>query len=208
MSKPDLIPSRGAVAEPIYLTVERELTGRDLDRLSEAPAVTVPILQKLRSTHHKMAILIAQGKPLNEVAILVGCTVQRLVQLQVDPTFTELVRVYQDQVISAMLTDAGRLADKIVDVGEMAVDELHERMEDPQRRKNLPIGEVRKIAEFAMDRTVAPPKAAPNLPVVPAAITINFGTPMKAIPEGGHKTVAEEAKVIDGKVTFNDNFVD
>jgi hypothetical protein len=54
------------------MEVTRELTAQDLARLSEAPKVTVPILQKLRATHHRMAQLLAQGKSVGEVAAIVG----------------------------------------------------------------------------------------------------------------------------------------
>ena len=179
MSRPDLIPARGAVAEPLLLEVERQLTLADLARLSEAPKVSVPILQKLRATHHKQAQLLASGKSVKEVAAIVGCTPQRLVQLQVDPTFCELIVYYQDQQMVLMLQDSARLADKIIDLGEAAVDELRERMDNDGIRNNMAIGEVRKIAEFAMDRTVAPPKVASQAAVAPANITINFGTPVR-----------------------------
>ena len=179
MARPNFLPARGAVAEPLLIEVERELTSADLALLSDAPKVSVPVLQKLRAIHHRQAQLLASGKSVGEVAAIVGCTPQRLVQLRIDPTFCELVAYYQDQIMSAMLSDTSRLADKIVDLGEMAVDELRERMEDEGKRKALPIGEVRKVAEFAMDRTVAPPKVAAPPTAAPAAITINFGTKVR-----------------------------
>lgn len=178
MSRPDLIPSRGAIAEPLLLEVTRELTQEDLLRLGESPKVAVPVLQKLRAQHHRQAQLLAQGKSLKEVAAIVGCTSQRLVQLQNDPTFSELVSYYKEQNIAALLEDSVRLQAKIVDVGEMAVDELAVRLEDDAQRAHMSTANVRQIAEFAMDRTVAPPKAAPNVMQPPAAITINFGTPI------------------------------
>lgn len=193
MARPDLIPQRGAISEPLLMEVDRVLTQADANRLGEAPKVTVPILQKLRATHHRQALLLAQGKSVSEVAAIVGCTPQRLTQLQIDPTFIELVGYYQDQHMTQMLTDGARLADKIVDLGEMAVDELRERLEDEDKRKKMPIGEVRKIAEFAMDRTVAPPKSAAPTSTAPAAITINFGTPIKDRPD--------EALTIEGSVS-------
>ena len=179
MPRPDLIPSRGAIAEPLLLEVERQLTAQDLTHLNEAPKVSVPILQKLRATHHKQAQLLASGKSVKEVAAIVGCTPQRLVQLQVDPTFCELIAYYQDQQMSLMLQDSARLADKIVDLGEMAVDELRDRFEDEGKRKSMQTGNVLKVAEFAMDGTVAPPKVASQPAAAPANITINFGTPVK-----------------------------
>jgi|HubBroStandDraft_2_1064218.scaffolds.fasta_scaffold141923_1 hypothetical protein len=88
---PDLIPSRGAVAEPLVLEVVRELTPGDIARLSEAPKVGVPMIQRLRATHHRQAQLLAAGHSLTEVAAIVGCTTARLTQLQNDPTFIDLV---------------------------------------------------------------------------------------------------------------------
>lgn len=197
MARPDLLPSRGAIAEPLLMEVTREITSDDLRRLAEggAPKVTVPILQKLRATHHKQAALLAQGKSLAEVAAIVGCTTQRLVQLQADPTFTELISYYHDQMMMNLLDDASRLQGKIVDLGEQAVDEMLERMDDPAKRNAMRIGDVRQIAEFAMDRTVAPPKAAPNAQVPPAAITINFGTPLRDTSD------TADSKLIEGELS-------
>lgn len=206
MTKVDLIPSRGAMPEQLLLEVERELTADDLLRLADAPKVSVPILQKLRATHHRQAQLLAQGKSLGEIAVIVGCTAQRLVQLQVDPMFKELVAYYQDQIMVLAMEDGARLRDKIVDVGEMAVDELQARMEDDTKRNAMRTDEVRKIAEFAMDRTVAPPKAAPPPNTTPTSITLNFGTSLREQSSGppgaveGSPTDPKGAtKTIEGK---------
>jgi hypothetical protein len=181
----DLLPSRGRVASPLLLEVRAELKPDDLLRLSEAPKTTVPVLQKLRAVHHHQARLMAQGKTHGEIAAIIGCSVQRLVQLNVDPAFMSLVEYYKDQLMEQMLSDSARLQDKIVDVGEMAVDELHERLEDDDKRRKLPIGEVRKIAEFAMDRTVAPMKTAAPPNATPTAVTINFGTSLRSTDDLG-----------------------
>jgi hypothetical protein len=179
MPRGDIIPTRGAIAEPLVLEVTREITGDDLRRMGEAPAVGVPMVQKLRAVHHRQAQLLASGKTHGQVAAIVGCTVQRLVQLQQDAAFKDLVEYYKDQIMVLALEDGARLRDKIIDVGEMAVDELRERLENDEVRKRMRTGDVRQIAEFAMDRTVAPPKAAPNAASPPAAVTINFGTTLR-----------------------------
>ena len=199
MAKPDLIPSRGAIAEALLLEVERELTPEDLLRLADAPKVTVPILQKLRATHHRQAQLLAQGKSLGETAAIVGCTTQRLVQLQVDPMFQQLVAYYQDQIMVLALEDGARLRDKLVDVGEMAVDELRDRMEDDSKRVSMRTDDVRKIAEMALDRTVAPPKVAAPSNTAPTQVTINFGTSLKERPPSA------EQKTIEGKPEENED---
>lgn len=198
MSRPDLIPSRGAIAEPLVMEVVRPLTQADLAVLGEAPKVGVPPLQRLRATHHRQAALLAEGKSVSQVAAIVGCTPQRLTQLQTDPTFAELIHYYHDQMMVAHLTDAARLKDKIIDVGEMAVDELRERMEDDERRRRISAGEIRKIAEFAMDRTVAPPQMAPNVATTPAAITINFGTALRNTPAGAPVATIEGTSEPEG----------
>lgn len=197
MAKGDILPSRGAVAEPLLMEVTRDITAQDLLRLGEAPKVGVPVLQKLRAVHHRQAELLASGKTLVEVAAIIGCTTQRLVQLQTDPTFVELVAFYHDQYMVNAMSDGARLQAKITDLGEQAVDEMLERMDDDQKRKNMPVGEVRKIAEFAMDRTVAPPKSAPNQQQAPAAITINFGTGLRPIEQEDTPRAIAQGKTID-----------
>lgn len=164
-----------AIAAPLNIEIVRALTSDDLKSLVGAPRVDVPVLQKLRAIHHRQAVLIAEGKTNNEVAAIVGSTAQRIVQLKADPTFVELVGYYQDQIITAQIEDSARLRDKLVDLSEMAVDELRDRLEDDVKRKAMPVGEVRKIAEFGLDRTVAPPKSTTTSTAQPQVITLDFG---------------------------------
>lgn len=208
MNKPELIPSRGALAEPLLMEVTRELSSGDILRLADAPKVNVPVLQKLRAVHHRQAQLLAQGKKPTEVAVIVGCTVQRLIQLQNDPTFAELISYYHDQLMVGMLEDATRIQGKLVDAGEQAVDEILDRMEDPAKMAKIPIGELRQIAELGLDRTVAPPKTAPPQTNVPAHVTINFGTTLRppqdpelrAEGPGGSVALDASLKTIEGEV--------
>jgi len=195
MAYGDIIPTRGAIAEELLLEVIGDLTLDDLRRLREAPKAGVPMLQKLRATHHRQARLLAEGRPIGEVAVICGCTRQRLTQLQQDPMFTELVGYYQDQIVALQLEDSARLRDKLIDVAEMAVDELHDRLEDNDKRRAMSTGNVRMIAEMGLDRTVAPPKAALVATAPPAAITINFGTPLRPIG------TEEQEPMIEGTVT-------
>jgi hypothetical protein len=176
MTRKDIIPSRGAVAEPLLLEVTRALTADDLGRLSEAPKVGVPLLKKLRAVHHQQAQLLASGKSVKDVAAIIGCTTQRIIQLQTDPSFNDLVQYYRDQTMVTMLEDTARIQRKLVDVGEIAIDEIRDRLEDDAKLGSMDVKELRQIAQFAMDRTVAPPKAVQNQPAPAAAITINFGT--------------------------------
>ena len=92
------------------------------------------------------------------------------------PAFTDLVSYYHDQVVVLEVEDAQRIQGKLTDIAEMAVDEILERVEDDNKRKMLPMGELRKLTELGADRTVAPPKTATDTPIAPpTTITFNIG---------------------------------
>ena len=177
MSSGDLIPLRGAAVEPLFLEVVRDLTAADLADLINSPVTSgPPPLQKLRATHHRCAVLLAEGKDCAEVAAIVGMTPQRVRDLRdKDPAFRELLHYYSDQVISVQLEDSARIRDKLIDVAELAVDEIRDRLEDPEKMKKIPIGEIRQIAAMGLDRTVAPPKATTAQVLAPTQITLNIG---------------------------------
>jgi hypothetical protein len=179
MSASDLIQRRGRVAAPLALEIVRELTPTDLLRLHEAPLSSVPVLQRLKAMHHRQAKLIADGYTLREVAAACDTTAQRLTQLMKDPTFTDLVACYSDMEIARLLDDSARVRDKLIDVGETALDEIRDRLNDESKVKMIPIGELRQIAELGFDRTVAPPKPAVVPPAAPPTITLNFGTGLR-----------------------------
>ena len=179
MPRLPLVRSFGSRAEPLLLEIERALTAQDIAGLEEVRAPTSQqVVQKLRAVHHRQAQLLAQGKTAKEVAAICGCSEQRVATLKSDPSFAELIGYYQDQIMAAMLNDEARLRDKLVDLGELVVDEIRDRLEEPTNRRKVPVGELRKIAEFAMDRTVAPPKVAAPPTSAPSNITITFGTPV------------------------------
>lgn len=171
----ELIPSRGAFRS-IDLEVVREITPADIIALANAPKVPQVSPLKLRAIHHNQARLLAQGKAIKEVALLTGRTPQSITDLQKSPAFVDLVSYYSDQINTAALEDAVRIKAKLVDAAEVAVDEIQDRLEDEAKRKSMPIGELRKIAELGLDRTVAPPQATPsNQPPPPVQMTFNIG---------------------------------
>jgi hypothetical protein len=173
----DLIPPRNRPqVKPLLLEVEREITEDDIKSFLAAPPIVTrqAPLQRLRTIHHRQAQLIASGKSLVEISHMVGTTPHRLSSLCQDPTFKELVAFYQDQASEFMHEDRERIESKLIDVAEMALDELHERLDT--NPKAVPLAELRKAAEMGFDRTIAPSKTAQNSPIVPASITLNFGS--------------------------------
>lgn len=186
MSIVELLPGRGRIAAPLELEVQRELTASDLLQLAtpEMRPAAAPVLQRIRATHHRQALLLAQGYSAVDVASIVGSTPQRVRDLMKDPAFSDLMSQYADSAITELLEDTHRIQAKLVDLGEAAIDEMHDRVTDPEKIKAIPLGELRKISELALDRTVAPPKTAEKKEATPTNITISFGTALKT-PQPG-----------------------
>lgn len=173
-----MIPiSQGKIALPLSLSVERELTAEDLFRLATEPVErsSPPSLQKLKTIHHIAARLLATGKSCSEVAMVVNRTPQRIRDLQSDPAFAELVEYYSNQLADSVMDDAARLQSKLIIAGEMAVDEIVDRLGDDAQLAQIGIGELRQLAATTLDRTVAPPKQAQTAIQPPQQITFNIG---------------------------------
>jgi hypothetical protein len=191
----NLLPRAGAPAKRLLLSVERELTHQDIFDLAtgetEVPKTAPPTIQRLKATHHAAARFLAAGKNVTETAILVGRTPQRIGDLTRDPAFQELMAYYKDQVDEVGIDDAQRIKQKLLDVAEESLDEMTDRLEDPEKRRTIPFGELRQAVALGADRTVAPPKTAQPTTVVPAKITFNIGT-RDIRPKDGEGTITIE----------------
>jgi len=178
------IPRRGAVAQPAVMSLVREITEADLERLALALPTAPPPLQKARAIHHKQAQLLAEGYSVNEVAAIVGSTAQRISLLKNDQTFAELISYYQDQRAEIEFETHRRIQNTLVDVLELAAGEIQERLSDDTARSAVALPELRKLAEFAADRTVAPPRATQQGSALPPTkIELNFGYKPQAEPK-------------------------
>jgi hypothetical protein len=172
----DFLPSRGQAAS-LLMIVERELSADDLMRLAATPprADYVPAVKRLSQRHHRQAQLIAEGYKLREVAAIVGSTPERLTQLQRDPSFMELVAFYGDQRMTVALETGARVRGNLEETLVATSEEIRRRTTDPEQVKHMPISELRQIATFAADRTVAPPKVSQPIAAAPTSITLSFG---------------------------------
>ena len=193
-----MLPSRGRPGLTLLMSVKRELTPLDLVRLSTeaTPRTAAPVIQRLRASHHAAARHLANGKSVRETAALVGRTPQRIGDLTRDPAFQELQAYYEDQRTEVDIDRAAVIQADLVDVAELAVHEIQERLEDPAKLAQIPIGELRQVAAMGLDRTVAPPKQAVTVSSPPTHITFNMGTRdlrPKTITEEG-ETIEEENK--------------
>lgn len=123
--------------------VVRELTQEDIDSVATAAVgiTTVPLLAELKSRHHRIAQMIAEGKSQVEISRLTGMSPQRISNLTRDPSFAELVKQYERQVLQQFATTI----DKLKNLTEDAVDLLSERLEsDPDSFTNTQALEIIK----------------------------------------------------------------
>lgn len=187
------VPSRGRIAEPIVMTVVRDLTLMDIHRLVTEPITVTapPTLQKITATHHSIARLLAGGKSAAAVAILCNRTPQRVRDLQKDPAFKELVAFYESNYSEAELGDEIRLRGKARNLAELAMDELTDRLEDDSKRTKIPAVTLVQLAGDQLDRTVLPKKTAVPITTTPQQITFNIAG------QGRQETKQIEPKTID-----------
>lgn len=144
------------VAKPLALEVVRELGEGDLPALQAPQALgsTAPALVAIRNTHHMLARLLAEGRKPQECSLITGHSASRISILQNDPAFKDLVAYYRENVEAQYADVHARLAG----LGMTAVEELQQRLEEEPEKFSA--REVKEIAEFALDRSIAPKKTA------------------------------------------------
>lgn len=204
-----MLPKRGRPGAAILMTVERELVASDIFRLAmgqgpngdPAPRKAPPMLQRLKASHHTAARLLAAGLTVKEVAARVGRTPQRIGDMErTDPAFQNLIGYYRAMITETEVEDAREMQGMFRGIGLDALDEIRERLDDPVKRAEIPIGELRQLASTAADRTDAPNKVAQQGIVTPAKITIKLGPrdlrpkepDLKLIDQEGNQLVETE----------------
>lgn len=187
------LPSRGALAT-LSVEVERELTEADLLDLRFMPDNSPPTLKTISARHRRTAMMCARGLSNEQIADALGYTPTRVSQLRFDPAFKELVAYYEDQIHEESLDDEKRFQAKILVAGEQSVDLINNRLEGEVDDVKISTSELRQIATFAADRTVAPPKAIVNTTAPPTEITLNFGRELKprVVEEVKPKVITQE----------------
>lgn len=176
MSPNDFLPPRGRPGAILAFEVEGDLAPSDFYEAATEPGVKVnaPALQTPRAVHQRVALLMANGFSDAEIALDVGRTIERIRQYRVDPTMQALINHYALQKADLDIEAQGRLAREALDVTEIAVREIRTRLEDDEKRAQIPVGELRQIAKDFGDRTVLPPKQAQTSAPVATSITFNI----------------------------------
>lgn len=143
---------RGRAKQALHIEVVRVLTESDLPAIQSPPTdiVGFQVVKNLRSSHHRLAELIAAGRPPAEISIITGYSASWISGLRGDPAFNELVAYYECQKKS-IFADA---MERLKSLGLDAIEKLHERLND--ETKNWTNKELMDLVDMSL---VAPTQA-------------------------------------------------
>lgn len=174
----ELLPAARGVAAPRFV---RNLTEADLPAARVArrdgDGSQISIIKRLHYRHHSLAMLIAEGRPNTECALITGYDPARVSLLKSDPAFQELIAYYKAQKEAAYLNIHERLAT----LGISAMEELQARIdENPETFANKSLLEIMESALEHSGKVEAPGQAVRAAGV---AVTVTFVQPPQAAPE-------------------------
>lgn len=134
-----------------YIKSVRPLTREDLVHL-RGPSARAR-LQTLRSRHHKMAMMIASGAKITDVAAACNMSPQRVSILSVDPSVKDLIAQYQGDVVAdirdAMKDYAELVARNSLTAEVMLASKLESLNENEE---SLPVRDLLAISRDGADR--------------------------------------------------------
>ena len=155
----------GRAKLPLQLEVIRALTVADLPAIQnpDHSIPAVPMVKQLRHSHHRLAELIAAGRPPAEIAIITGYSPSYISGLKGDPAFNELVAYYEFQKQS-IFADA---MERLKSLGLDAIERLHERVNDPNQTW------TNKDLKELVEMSLVAPTQAKQIPGQGGAINMN-----------------------------------
>jgi len=133
---------------PLTFEFRRDLTLDDALAMQSAPARTtgqtggVAPLVRIRTVHHQIARMLADGTKIVNICAVLGITPARVQQLKNDPAFAELLAHYEQCEEDAEIS----LRHRFYLLGSTGMEELHERLlEDPDSFGNGHLMELVKL---------------------------------------------------------------
>jgi hypothetical protein len=148
---------RGEIGDltPIMTEVARPLNGADLALLRAQP-VSVRMgttLKRLRDSHHRMAMLTADGETPANIARILGYSLSRVYVIQSDPAFRELVSHYREDKGREYVGFHAVAAQTTID----CLQEINHRLdEEPDK---IPLNFLKDFVKDMADRTGHAPVA-------------------------------------------------
>lgn len=150
---------------PLEIEVIRQLGPADLAAIQNPPesAEGTPVVRQLRHSHHRIAELVAAGRPPAEISIVTGYAASYISSLRGDPAFNELVAYYEFQKREIFADSIERLKS----LGLDAIERLHERLNDPEKvwsnKELMDLVEMSLVAPQQAKGTPGGTQAAANL---------------------------------------------
>lgn len=143
---------------PLLMDLEREVEKSDLVALATAPEreTNIAPLARLRSSHHQVARLLAEGVRQEEISLITGYAAPTISNLKNDPAFKELMSYYEVQKAETFTDMLARLQL----VGLDMLEELHERLiNTPDKLTNR---EIIEAVQLTLDRSGFGPSSTIN----------------------------------------------
>lgn len=126
-----------------HATYVRDLGLGDLDLVLNPPKIAkqAKSIQKIRTTHHALARVLAEGAKDVDASAITGFSTKSITNLRADPAFQELLNHYMDN-------ESQKTADyreRLLRLGMTAAEELQDRLEeDPEKFGNKELRELMK----------------------------------------------------------------
>lgn len=186
----DLGSARGGrkPSAPLDMEVVRPLVPEDLAAIANPPAIAgaLPTVKALRHSHHRLAQLIAEGKPQVEVCRVTGYSASYLSILKTDPAFEELIQYYAEQRQLATVDSMERLRLLGIDATEKLHEQLHDETQTWSKRELMELVDMAVVKPQAAQVKTQGPGPGPGI-----SLEVKFvGTPGQP-----------EARVIDAPFT-------
>ena len=180
-------PQASRLRQPLRIEVVRALSDEDISGGFLAPAPP-PTLREIKSSHHSLARLLAQGRSHIEASRITGYSPGYISRLAADSTFRELILHYTTVDDIAATDFLGSMRE----VGLDMLNELRERVEtDP---KSLSTAQLHEGIKLLLVEPMKSEALRGGLAAGTGPITITFVA--SATPQA---SVEREAKLIEGE---------
>lgn len=139
-------------SSPLTLGEPRPLTREDLALLKEKRP-DKPIIQRLRDPHHKLARLLAMGVKNAEAGAIAGYSIARVMTLQNDPAFKQLIEEYRGIVTESWKEQVDEYMSLAVSNMVKSERQIAEHLDRADEEGELlPLSKLDTISQGRMDR--------------------------------------------------------
>lgn len=172
----------------------KALTRDDLNLLQAArEQKAVPLVQKFRDTHHRLARLMAAGLRNRDVAIASGYSESRVLMFSSDPAFMELVAHYRNTVTEGFKDEVSgffEIATQNMVIAERQISEKLEQAEEDGT--TLPTRELLAISRDAADRFGF------GKHTMQTNVNVDFASQLEAAINRSTKVIEGQSKLVEG----------